>query len=86
MRIIITILPSSKYIKGLHTKMAQVCSRCLHLPIEKIHISETSSDKVPNAASTSGSVSSDLYGMAVKVSDIIISITITTCRMHANKY
>ena len=36
------------------------------MPIDKVHISETSSDKVPNASPTAASVSSDLYGMAVK--------------------
>ena len=47
--------------------MIQVCSRCLNIPIEKIHISETNTDKVPNATATAASISSDLYGMAVKV-------------------
>ena len=36
------------------------------MPIEKIHISETSTDKVPNSSSTGASVSTDMYGMAVK--------------------
>ena len=34
--------------------------------MDKIHISETSTDKVPNASPTAASVSTDLYGMAVK--------------------
>lgn len=51
--------------QGLHTKMIQVASRVLQIPIEKIHIQETSSDKVPNATTTAASVSSDLYGGAV---------------------
>ena len=47
--------------------MVQVCSHCLNIPLEKIHISETNTDKVPNATATAASISSDLYGMAVKV-------------------
>ena len=44
----------------------QVCSHCLNLPMDRIHISETSSDKVPNTSPTAASVSTDLNGMAVK--------------------
>ena len=53
--------------QGLHTKMIQVCSCLLQIPPEKIHILETNSSVVPNASSTGASVSTDLYGMAVKV-------------------
>lgn len=34
--------------------------------MSKIHISETSTDKVPNSSTTGASISSDLYGMAIK--------------------
>ncbi|XP_059046413.1 xanthine dehydrogenase-like [Achroia grisella] len=51
--------------QGLFTKMIQVASRELELDINKIHISEMSTDKVPNSSPTAGSISSDLYGMAV---------------------
>lgn len=51
--------------QGLHTKMMQIASRVLKVPIERIHIQETATDKVPNATSTAASVSSDLYGGAV---------------------
>ncbi|XP_037795303.1 xanthine dehydrogenase/oxidase-like [Penaeus monodon] len=51
--------------QGLHTKMIQVASRVLRIPASRIYISETSTDKVPNATSTAASFSSDLYGMAV---------------------
>jgi xanthine dehydrogenase/oxidase len=51
--------------QGLHTKMIQVASRVLQIPMEKIHVQESSSDKVPNATTTAASVSSDLYGGAV---------------------
>jgi xanthine dehydrogenase/oxidase len=51
--------------QGLHTKMIQVASRVLKLDIERIHVQETATDKVPNSISTAASVSSDLYGGAV---------------------
>ena len=54
--------------QGLHTKMVQVCSRCLGIPVDVVHISETSTNTVANASGTAASSSSDLYGMAVKVS------------------
>lgn len=56
--------------QGLHTKMAQVCSRCLKIPLDAIHISETSTNTVANSSPTAASSSSDLYGMAVKVSGL----------------
>lgn len=51
--------------QGLHTKMIQVASRVLQIPMDLIHVQESSSDKVPNATTTAASVSSDLYGGAV---------------------
>ncbi|KAJ8964528.1 hypothetical protein NQ314_004823 [Rhamnusium bicolor] len=51
--------------QGLHTKMIQVASRVLEIPVEKIHTSEISTDKVPNTSPTAASSGSDLNGMAV---------------------
>ncbi|XP_046738971.1 xanthine dehydrogenase isoform X2 [Diprion similis] len=51
--------------QGLHTKMIQVASRVLKVNPEKIHIAETSTDKVPNTSATAASAGSDLNGMAV---------------------
>ncbi|GAB0088992.1 Xanthine dehydrogenase [Sergentomyia squamirostris] len=51
--------------QGLHTKMIQVAASTLGVPFEKIHISETSTDKVPNTSATAASAGSDLNGMAV---------------------
>ena len=45
----------------------QVCARCLSVPVEKVFISETSTSTVANASATVASMSSDLWGMAVKV-------------------
>ncbi|XP_068088896.1 xanthine dehydrogenase/oxidase isoform X2 [Hyperolius riggenbachi] len=51
--------------QGLHTKMIQVASKALGIPTSKIHISETSTNTVPNTSPTAASVSSDLNGMAI---------------------
>lgn len=51
--------------QGLHTKMIQVASKALQIPAERIHIAETSTDKVPNTSATAASAGSDLNGMAV---------------------
>ncbi|KAF3688302.1 Xanthine dehydrogenase/oxidase Xanthine dehydrogenase [Channa argus] len=52
--------------QGLHTKMVQVASRVLGIPYSKIHISETSTNTVPNTSPTAASASSDLNGAAVQ--------------------
>ena len=44
----------------------QVASRVLGIPRSKIHISETSTNTVPNASPTAASASSDLNGAAVQ--------------------
>mmetsp|Transcript_13301 Transcript_13301/g.37579 ORF Transcript_13301/g.37579 Transcript_13301/m.37579 type:complete len:320 (-) Transcript_13301:327-1286(-) len=51
--------------QGLHTKLAQVAAQALGLPLRNVFIAETSTDKVPNAVPTAGSMSTDLFGMAV---------------------
>nr|CAD7437878.1 unnamed protein product [Timema bartmani] len=51
--------------QGLHTKMIQVASRVFEIPHEYVHITETSTDKVPNTSATAASAGSDLNGMAV---------------------
>ncbi|CAH0581384.1 unnamed protein product [Chrysodeixis includens] len=51
--------------QGLFTKMIQVAATALEIDYTKIHISEMSTDKVPNSSPTAASISSDLYGMAV---------------------
>lgn len=47
--------------------MIQVASRALKISGDKIHIMETSTDKVPNTSPTAASAGSDLNGMAVLV-------------------
>lgn len=52
--------------QGVHTKMQQVASRELHIPISKIYISETSTNTVPNTCPSAASFGTDANGMAVK--------------------
>ncbi|KYQ89070.1 xanthine dehydrogenase [Tieghemostelium lacteum] len=51
--------------QGLHTKIIQIAAREMGVPVDKVFISETSTDKVANTAPTAASVSSDMNGMAV---------------------
>jgi xanthine dehydrogenase molybdopterin-binding subunit B len=52
--------------QGLHTKMIAIAAEVLRCDIDRIRISETATDKVPNASVTGGSNSSDLNGMAIR--------------------
>ena len=52
--------------QGLNTKMVQVCARALGIPPSKVHNSEMATNTVANASPTAASVSTDLYGMAIK--------------------
>ncbi|KAE8674961.1 Xanthine dehydrogenase [Hibiscus syriacus] len=50
--------------QGLHTKVDQVAASSFNIPLSSVFISDTSTDKVPNAAPTAASVSSDMYAAA----------------------
>ncbi|UUZ61714.1 xanthine dehydrogenase molybdopterin binding subunit [Nocardioides sp. B-3] len=52
--------------RGLHTKMLQVAATTLGIPIEKVRVAPTRTDKVPNTSATAASSSADLNGGAVK--------------------
>ncbi|POI33689.1 hypothetical protein CIB84_002559, partial [Bambusicola thoracicus] len=52
--------------QGIHTKMIQVASRELNIPMSYIHFCETSTTTVPNACASVGSAGTDVNGMAVK--------------------
>ncbi|RCN51177.1 aldehyde oxidase and xanthine dehydrogenase, molybdopterin binding domain protein, partial [Ancylostoma caninum] len=55
------------YIKRISkSRKLQITARVLDIPIEKVHIHETASDKVPNASPTAASVGSDMNGLAVQ--------------------
>ncbi|XP_076442238.1 xanthine dehydrogenase/oxidase-like isoform X2 [Babylonia areolata] len=51
--------------QGLHTKVMQVASQVLNIPLSKICMDETSTGVVPNTPATAASLSSDLFGAAV---------------------
>lgn len=52
--------------QGLHTKMMQIASRELRIPVSYIHISDTSTKCVPNTSPSAASFGTDANGMAVK--------------------
>jgi xanthine dehydrogenase large subunit len=52
--------------QGLHTKMLQVAATALRLPIERVRLAPTRTDKVPNTSATAASSGADLNGAAVK--------------------
>lgn len=54
----------------------KVAARSLEIPETKIHISETSTNTVPNTSATAASASSDLNGMAIKVSCTGVTISV----------
>ena len=53
--------------QGLHTKMVSVAAEVLRCDVNRVHISETSTDKVANTSPTAASASSDLNGMAIRI-------------------
>jgi xanthine dehydrogenase large subunit len=52
--------------QGLHTKILQIASSELGIPVEKIKITATNTSKVPNTSPTAASSGTDINGMAVK--------------------
>lgn len=53
--------------QGLYIKVAQVVAEEFGIDLEKVKISATTTDKVPNTGPTAASAGSDLNGMAAKV-------------------
>ncbi|MDF3046735.1 MAG: xanthine dehydrogenase molybdopterin binding subunit, partial [Ornithinibacter sp.] len=52
--------------QGLHTKMLQVAASALGVPLERVRLAPTRTDKVPNTSATAASSGADLNGGAVK--------------------
>lgn len=52
--------------QGLHTKMGQVAAESLGLPLERIRVMPTRTDKISNTSATAASSGSDLNGAAVQ--------------------
>ncbi|GAB2706346.1 xanthine dehydrogenase molybdopterin binding subunit [Nocardia thraciensis] len=52
--------------QGLHTKMMQVAATTLGIPLHKVRLAPTRTDKVPNTSATAASSGADLNGGAIK--------------------
>ncbi|XP_058405526.1 aldehyde oxidase-like isoform X1 [Diceros bicornis minor] len=52
--------------QGVHTKMIQVASRELRMPMSSVHLRGTSTETVPNTNPSGASLVADLNGLAVK--------------------
>lgn len=52
--------------QGLHTKMLQVAATALGVPLARVRLAPTRTDKVPNTSATAASSGADLNGGAVK--------------------
>ena len=52
--------------QGLHTKMLQIVSTELGIPMTRIRVSDSTNDKVPNPIPTGGSSGADLNGNALR--------------------
>jgi xanthine dehydrogenase large subunit len=52
--------------QGLHTKVLQVAATTLGLPLNRVRLAPTRTDKVPNTSATAASSGADLNGAAVK--------------------
>jgi xanthine dehydrogenase large subunit len=52
--------------QGLHTKMLQVAATTLGVPLHRVRLAPTRTDKVPNTSATAASSGADLNGGAVK--------------------
>jgi xanthine dehydrogenase/oxidase len=72
--------------QGLHVKTIQVASEILQIDSNLIRINETATDKIPNASSTAGSASSDLYGNATKLACQQINERLKPLREEFSEY
>ncbi len=52
--------------QGLHTKMIQVAATALGVPLERVRLAPTRTDKVPNTSATAASSGADLNGGAIQ--------------------
>ncbi len=52
--------------QGLHTKMLQVAATALGVPLSRVRLAPTRTDKVPNTSATAASSGADLNGAAIK--------------------
>lgn len=65
--------------QGLFTKVAQVVAEVFQIEIDRIQISATATDKVPNTSATAASTGSDLNGMAAYEAAMTIRGRMAAC-------
>jgi len=70
--------------QGLMIKVAQVVAAEFGLPVERVKITATTTDKVPNTSATAASAGADLNGMAAK--DAASRIRARLAEFAASKY
>lgn len=70
--------------QGLHTKIAQIAAHELGLPIEKIEVTSTRTDKVPNTSPTAASSGTDINGKAVQNACQILKQRLSTFFAESN--
>ncbi|MCF3121013.1 xanthine dehydrogenase molybdopterin binding subunit [Streptomyces arenae] len=75
--------------QGLHTKMLQVAATTLGIPLHKVRLAPTRTDKVPNTSATAASAGADLNGAAVKnaceqLRERLLQVAATRLGSHAS--
>ncbi|GHB31726.1 dehydrogenase [Streptomyces viridiviolaceus] len=75
--------------QGLHTKMLQVAATTLGIPLHKVRLAPTRTDKVPNTSATAASSGADLNGAAVKnaceqLRERLLQVAATQLGSHAS--
>ncbi|KAA0874413.1 xanthine dehydrogenase molybdopterin binding subunit [Nitrincola tapanii] len=63
--------------QGLHTKVAQVVASTLGIPLSRIQITATRTDKVPNTSPTAASSGADLNGKAAQAAALTLKQRLT---------
>ncbi|HLS15064.1 MAG TPA: xanthine dehydrogenase molybdopterin binding subunit [Beutenbergiaceae bacterium] len=69
--------------QGLHTKMLQIAATELGVPLSRVRLAPTRTDKVPNTSATAASSGSDLNGGAVQNACAQIRERLATVAAHA---
>lgn len=65
--------------QGLFIKVAQVVADELGVGIDRVHLTATSTDKVPNTSPTAASSGSDMNGMAARAAAQTIKVRLARC-------
>ncbi|MCR6651032.1 MAG: xanthine dehydrogenase molybdopterin binding subunit [Cellvibrionaceae bacterium] len=71
--------------QGLNTKVAQIVAEELQVDIDRIHITSTRTDKVPNTSPTAASSGADLNGQAALAAARIIKQRLTDFLVESEK-